>query len=374
MVKHNADNERIKHRYQLYREGACGQNAASVDKALAAIHDFEQSTGFKPFRLFHINQAMAYVRTLGDRINPKTGKPYALATINANLAALRTFFIWFGGQSEGRYRINYGDADYFRLSEKDGRIARATRPKRVPSLDEARQVVLAMPFGTDIKKRDRALMAFLLLTGARVDAIRSARLKHVNMETGHFHQDARDVRTKRSKTFVTGFSPVGDDMAAILADWVSHLTGVLAFGPDDPLFPRTALTHDDHACFAPGGLARDPWQSTGTIRTIVAEAFKAQGLPPANPHILRDTLAQLGQRLCRTPEEMKAWSQNLGHDRVLTTLTSYGTVPPEQQTAIIQGLANRDEDADPLGDLTRAETETVLRFMKQVLLKLPEVT
>ena len=29
-----------------------------------------------------------------------------------------------------------------------------------------------------------------------------------------------------------------------------------------------------------------------------------------------------------TPEEMKAWSQNLGHADVLTTFTSYGKVHP----------------------------------------------
>jgi len=30
--------------------------------------------------------------------------------------------------------------------------------------------------------------------------------------------------------------------------------------------------------------------------------------------------------LCLGPEEFKAWSQNLGHDNVLTTFTSYGKI------------------------------------------------
>ena len=52
----------------------------------------------------------------------------------------------------------------------------------------------------------------------------------------------------------------------------------------------------------------------------------------------RDTLVQLGEQRCTTPEEFKAWSQNLGHERVMTTLTSYGNVAPHRQAGLIRGL------------------------------------
>ena len=42
-----------------------------------------------------------------------------------------------------------------------------------------------------------------------------------------------------------------------------------------------------------------------------------------------------------TPEEMKAWSQNLGHADVLTTFTSYGTVPLQRQGELIRAGAGR---------------------------------
>ena len=44
-------------------------------------------------------------------------------------------------------------------------------------------------------------------------------------------------------------------------------------------------------------------------------------------------------RLCPNPEDFKAWSQNLGHESVLTTLLSYGAVAPRRQGQIIQTLA-----------------------------------
>jgi integrase len=57
----------------------------------------------------------------------------------------------------------------------------------------------------------------------------------------------------------------------------------------------------------------------------------AAGLPYFNPHSFRKTLALLGGELCETPEQYKAWSQNLGHEHVLTTFTSYGNVDSHRQ-------------------------------------------
>ena len=69
-----------------------------------------------------------------------------------------------------------------------------------------------MPDKTDIERRDRALVAFAILSGARDRAIISFRLKHIDIEHDLIEHDARDVRTKRAKTFTTWFFPVGDDI------------------------------------------------------------------------------------------------------------------------------------------------------------------
>ena len=88
---------------------------------------------------------------------------------------------------------------------------------------------------------------------------------------------------------------------------------------------------DEDHCFRADGLSRSAWSNATPIRNIFKEAFTAAGLPYANPHSVRKTLAQLGERLCRTAEEFKAWSQNLGHEQVLTTFSSYGQVARERQ-------------------------------------------
>ena len=70
-----------------------------------------------------------------------------------------------------------------------------------------------------------------------------------------------------------------------------------------------------------------------------SDLFIGSGLPYFNPHSFRHTLVRLGQDVCLTPESFKAWSQNLGHDKVLTTFLSYGQVESARQGEIIRGLA-----------------------------------
>ena len=156
--------------------------------------------------------------------------------------------------------------------------------------------------------------------------MRRFKLGHIDIAEGKIDQDAREVRTKFSKSFVTTFFPVGDDIRAVVADWVAYLQTEKLWGLDDPLFPATKVAVGDDLRFAATGLDRKHWSTASPIRQIFKEAFAAAGLPYFNPHSFRKTLALLGERICKTPEEYKAWSQNLGHDHVMTTFSSYGDV------------------------------------------------
>jgi integrase len=127
-------------------------------------------------------------------------------------------------------------------------------------------------------------------------------------------------------------------MRQILADWVSFLTKDMLFGPDDPLFPATRVHQGEDHQFEAAGLSRTHWSNATPIRVIFREAFERAGLPYFHPHAFRRTLAQLGERCCRTPEEFKAWSQNLGHESVLTTFSSYGEVAGLRQAELIRRL------------------------------------
>ena len=195
-----------------------------------------------------------------------------------------------------------------------------------------------MPDGSEIERRNRALVAFALLTGARDAAITSMKLKHVDLKEGCVHQDAREVKTKFSKTFTTYFFPVGEEVRQIVADWVRFLQEEKLWGNDYPLFPATRIALGQARQFEAAGLDRQHWSTATPIRAIFREAFERAGLAYFNPHSLRKTLARLGEQVCQSPEDFKAWSQNLGHEQVLTTFMSYGRVATDRQGEIIRGI------------------------------------
>ena len=339
MQKHNPSNERIKRQYFSFLKHAKGQSEDSVDAAAKALSRFEIDTNHRDFRGFHFEQAVAFKRRLADRDSLVTGHKLSKATQYSTLAHLKRFFQWLASQAGYRSKLTYSDADYFNLSEKDSRVAAAHRERPAPTMEQIRHVILSMPDASDIQRRDRAVMAIALLTGARDSALASMKLKHVDLAARLVHQDARDVKTKFSKTFTTYFFPVGDDIHQIAIDWVQYLRTEKLWGNDDPLFPATHIALNASNQFQAAGIVRQGWTTATPIRSIFRAAFQAAGLPYFNPHSIRRTLVQLGETLCQSPEDFKAWSQNLGHDGVMTTFNSYGTVSPRRQGDLIKGLA-----------------------------------
>jgi integrase/recombinase XerD len=112
----------------------------------------------------------------------------------------------------------------------------------------------------------------------------------------------------------------------------------LLFSHDDPLFPKTKVANTKDKKFSACGVLKEHWATANPIREIFKRAFKKARIEYFNPHSFRDTLVRIGEQLCQSPEEFKAWSQNLGHQGVLTTLYSYGDVPDYRQAELIKKL------------------------------------
>ena len=300
MKKHHTANERIKRQYFRFLKDAKGHSEATVDAAEKAL---------------------------------------SKATLHVTLTQLKRFFQWLALQPGYKSRLHYANAEYFNLSDKETRIATARREQRFPTLEQVKHAIKSMPTETEIERRNHALVAFTLLPGARDSAIASMKLEHVDLVSVRIIQDARQVKTKFSKTFTTYFFPVGEEFQDIVAQWMRYLREEKLWGNDDPLFPATHVALGPEYQFAAAGLPRKHWSNATPIRKIFQEAFTGAGLPYFNPHSLRDTLVQLGEKICQPPEAFKAWSQNLGHEKVLTTFSSYGNVSSQRQGEIIRDLA-----------------------------------
>ena len=240
MRRHNPENERIQRAYFTYLKEGRRLSEHSIDAAAAALDAFETYTRYRDFKRFHNQQAVGFKRNLSEQVSQHTGDRLSKSTLFTTLNALGAFFQWLAGQPGYRSRLTYADADYFALSEKETRIAKASHER-------------------------------------------------------------------------------------------------------------------------PGGLSRSHWSNATPVRTIFKEAFTSAGLPYSNPHSFTKTLTQLGERICHTPEQFKAWSQNLGHETVLTTFSSYGEIARERQAELIRQLGQVKSQTT----VSKDALDTLLRFIQE---------
>jgi len=338
MPKSPAKNVRLKRDYLIWLEEAKGQDEKTTTQVAAALSLYEKSIGHREFAPLHVEQARKFKRDLEAAKNERTGKPLSQATIRSRLNAVKEFLRWLAIQPGYRQKVNFADTEYFKMNRKKERVATASRGRPVPTLDQIRHAIDAAPIETAVQRRDKALLAFAILTGMRDAAMVSLPIGNVSIEQREVFQDARLVKTKASKTMRTASFPVGEDLIAIVADWVAYLKTDLLFAETDPLFPKTAEASDG-GLFAAVGLAREFWSDASAIRRIFRERFEAAGLSYFHPHSFRKTLMQMAFRLKLDLEALKAWSQNLGHENLATSLNSYGEVADFRVAEIMSGAA-----------------------------------
>ena len=341
MRNYNPKNERIKHEYYLYLKHARRRADSTINGVRKAIDRYEDYTGKKDFSTFNKEKAMGFVRHLAAQKTAQGDKALGTPTRLSTLNNLKGFFLWLAMQEGYKREIKLTDIEYLNMSEKEERAAKAAKIKKCPSLEQIRQALFAMPYKTVIDRRNRALVALTILTGARVNALVTLRLKHVLLDQDHALIDQRpdEVATKFSKTIFSYLLPIGDDIQAVFRDWIRELRQDLGYSDNDPVFPQTRRGHDENMAFQAQGLEPICWSTTAPVREIFRQAFENAGLPYYHPHSFRHTLAQMMSQYCKTFEDMKAWSQNLGHEHINTTAVSYHKIDPERQGQILKGLS-----------------------------------
>ena len=348
MSKINPQNERIKRDYLRFLKEARGKSEATLDAIRKALARFEDYTGARDFKTFRREQAIAFKERLAQTSGLRSGEALSYSTQTSTLAALKEFFTWLAWQPGFKSKIHVPDIEYFSPSNKDSATAKAPKLRDFPSLEQVRAVIAAMPTETVIDRRNRALVAFAILTGIRDRALVSLCLRHIDISKSPplVRQEPDRVATKFAKNINTFFFPLGDDLTAIVASWIDELRKAHLFAPNDPVFPKTKVRQGQDKGFEASGIEVQHWRDASPVRAIFHQAFELVGLPYFPPHSFRHTLGHLMQTACRTPEQIKAWSQNLGHENIATTLTSYGKIDPHRQGDVIGAISLEAENFD----------------------------
>ncbi len=335
-------NAKMVYLYQNELRQARGYNSKTIDAVLRHIWHFDRHTVSTDFRKV-TRQAIAHYKEdlVGGTIG-KDNKTRSPSTIVHALSALKAFFEWLSVQP-GYRSIKTDLCAYFNSSREQRELASAAGQKFVPTMVQLREVIKHMPAETPAQRRDRAMIPAILLFGVRDGALISLRLKHVDIVNKRVFQDAREVKTKFSKTNMVDWFPVGEDMETILIEWVKELRALGAVD-DDPLIPT--------APFKPW-IGRPKIElaflvTPAPIRKVLKKASAAADVAYFKPHAIRSTVARLFDEWAASPKELKALSQNLSHKHIGTTFKYYGNLEDDAKCAIISNI--RERQKHPIDD------------------------
>lgn len=318
-------NEQAKRGFFEHLRGAKGFTEESVNDYADAIGQWQMFSVNEDFATFDKSKAMTFRDWLARRVTKTAEGKLKAATQYHYLRRVKEFFVWLAGQPEYGQRMVKGDADFLRLSKKDMQIVLAGTTRKMPTLEEVQKVIESIEPTSEIGMRDRALISFALITGCRISAIISLKMKSFDKANHRIYQNPADgVRTKNSKPIVTTFFPIGwDEPRQHFLDWYEYLEGK-GFTPDDPIFPATSSEISVKKAYSKDSISRAFWSVSSSARKIFEKRCENAGVKYYHPHAYRHLVVNLMSKMRLTEEEKRAISLTLGHANVGTTFGTYG--------------------------------------------------
>jgi integrase/recombinase XerD len=371
MTKTPHENEQKKREFFEYLKGGKGFSKSSVNKFAEAIGQWQIFSDDEDFATFNKSKATAYVDWLQSRVARTEAGQLAPVTQDNYLRRTKRFFEWLSEQPGYRNKIPKSDVDFLRLSRGDARIARSGTTKTMPTFEEFKQIVDGIEVNNEIDQRDRALICFALITGCRISAIVSLRMKSFDKEKKLIDQNPGDgVLTKNSKRILTTFFPIRwDAPERYFMEWYEHLKS-RGFGPENPIFPAT-LTGPaaNKNNYSKESVGTEFWSDAGGARKIFEKRCVHAGVPYFHPHQFRHLVVSLMSKTRLTEEEKRAISLNLGHENVSTTFGSYGygSMSDEDAVKLVQKLKDVQNDGGEGLMLSDEDKATLQRIMRRIM-------
>ena len=355
-MKVNIKNERVKRRFFTWLKhagGCCDSTINSIEKSILLYEDFTKQadfTTFNPDKAIKFKEALINREYRGKAISPTTRHTY--------LRNLQKFFLWLSWQPGYKSKIRPDIVSYLRISEKEERIATQRRSVKYPPLEYVVKLANSIKIDSEIDLRDRALISFTLLSGMRAEAIVTLPLGCFDEKSFTISQDPKQgVQTKFSKYIPSTLFQFDNKLVGNVVAWVKYLKNK-GFGSQDPLFPRSKTGHgEDNLSFEPATEVEPIfWQGTARVRDIFKTRSQEAGLPYYPPHTFRHLAIDLALKHCATGEQIKAISQNFGHEHLATTLFNYANFDPQRLSEILKDL-----------DFSGKPTETLENKVDKVL-------
>ncbi|MFA5986507.1 MAG: tyrosine-type recombinase/integrase [Parcubacteria group bacterium] len=326
-------NEAAKREYFNHCRSAKGFAESTINKYAQCIYKWQvcfENSDFAEFDRDLCDEFKKYLKREADKNNTSLSNQYDI------LRHTKRFFLWLSDQPFYD-KIKKTDLDYLRLSKKETSIALEKTEKDIPTLEEIKSIVQSISGNHEVALRDRAMIAFLILTGMRISAVVSLPMQAFDKHKLHIEQSpAMGVKTKNSKKIISTFFPIGwDDGERIFLEWYSYLTEEKGFGSKKPIFPATQD-------FSLKKVSDEFWQSSNPARKIIQERCKEANVPYYNPHSFRHSAVAFMSELGLTEADKRAISLVLGHEHIGTTFGSYGygSLTPIEAVERVKAMKN----------------------------------
>jgi len=308
-------NELIKRDYYYHCSEAQGFKQSTIRKYGQCIYKWQTCFPGEDFSLIDrlkCSEFKNFLKSEAEKKNTSLSNQYDI------LRHLKKFFLWLSEQ-KGYECIKKTDLDYLRLSNEEISKALEKTDREYPSLDEIKLIVTGIRGNSEIAMRDRALVAFLILTGMRISAVISLPMQSFDPSRLSIIQSPKKgVKTKFSKKIISTFLPIDwDEGESMFLNWYEYLLTKKEFGPTKPIFPATKN-------FSQLKVVDEFWKSASPVRKMIYENCKRAKLPNFNPHSFRHSAVAYISERGLVEADKRAISLVLGHSDIGTTFKSYG--------------------------------------------------
>ena len=373
MTKEAYKNEQQKREFLEYLGGGEGFEESSVNTFAEAVSQWQEFTENEDFASFNKTKALGFRDWLKNRKANTEAGHLALTTQYNYLRRIKKFFTWLSKQPRYKNKIIQSDIKFLRLSKGDARIARQGTTRKIPTFEEAKQIIQSIKINNEIDMRDRALISFALITGARISAITTLKIKSFDLENKIINQNPKDgVKTKNKKHILTTFFPIGwDKPEEYFIEWFKYLIEEKKFNPDDPIFPATLKGFSNQqGSYSKNSVSNKFWSSSSGPRKIFEKRCLSAGTPYFHPHLFRHLIVQIITELRFTKKEERALSMNLGHANIGTTFNTYGgygSMGKKEAVDVVKQLKEYCANETTSTELSKEEKYTLKKVLHKII-------
>jgi integrase len=346
MKKTIIKNEKIIRSYREWLKEAKGFSEITVEQKLRPIRHYQKIFDNEDFSSFNTERATKFKFSISNlRYNEQ---PIKDNSYRAYLNNTKSFFQWLCIQPGYRNKIKMDTIEYLNITKRESRIAAQPSNREYPTIEYIIELVKSIVVITEIDMRDRALIAFMFLTGIRDAALISLPIKCVDEEKLIVFQDPRsEVKTKFSKFIISKIFKFDNALLEIALDWIKYLKSK-RYSPDYPVFPRskTEQVENGYSFIKPTKVEPLFFKNTLSIREILKSRCKEANLQYYSPHCFRHSCFNYARKLASSGDELAAIAENFGHESVKSIFMSYGKLSPEQQIEILDLMENKNINSD----------------------------